>query len=53
MKQMGMQKYVLQLLGDIAYARENISWPFVKLEVDLQDWITSEKENWTAPVCNL
>ena len=34
-----MQKYIAQLLDVIAYATENISWPFAVNKLDIQDWI--------------
>jgi hypothetical protein len=48
-----MEKYIEQLLADIAYAAENVSWPFVEKEMDLHDWISEEDEDKTAPVRNL
>jgi hypothetical protein len=48
-----MEKYIAQLLADIAYATENISWPFVEREVDIHDWISPEEEARTAPVREL
>lgn len=60
-----MEKYITQLLDDIALAAENISWPvcptwsceagrpFVEREVDLHDWISEKEEDRTAPVRDL
>jgi len=48
-----MEKYLGQLLSDIAYATENVSWPFVEKEMQLRDWITDEEEEKTAPARNL
>ncbi len=48
-----MQKYIHQLLSDIAYATGNISLPFIEKELELNDWITNEEENKTAQVRNL
>jgi len=48
-----MQKYISQLLADIAYATENISWPFVVHELDIWEWIPDDEEDRTAPVRDL
>ena len=48
-----MEKYISQLLADIAYAKENISWPFAGDGLDLWDWVSPEDEDRTAPVRNL
>ena len=49
-----MQKYVDQLLADIAYATQNVSWPYpTKESYELYDWISEEEENKTAPVYKL
>lgn len=49
-----MERYIEQLLGDIAYATENISWPYIKKEsYELQDWIPEEEEDKNAPIRNL
>ncbi|MBS1622134.1 MAG: hypothetical protein JST10_10700 [Bacteroidetes bacterium] len=48
-----MEKYFNQLLDDIAYATNNISWPFAEKELQLWDWIPDEEENQTAPIRNL
>ena len=48
-----MEKYINQLLADIAYATENVSLPFIEKELALHDWISDEEENRTAPVRNL
>jgi hypothetical protein len=48
-----MQQYVNQLLADIAYASNNVSWPFAEKELQLHDWISDEDEDKTAPIRNL
>ncbi|MEO6252892.1 MAG: hypothetical protein ABIO79_06285 [Ferruginibacter sp.] len=48
-----MEKYISQLLADIAYATKNVSLPFMEKGLDLQDWISDEEEDKTAPVRNL
>ena len=49
-----MEKYISQLLADIAYATQNVSWPYPKKEsYELHDWIPEEEENKTAPVYKL
>ena len=49
-----MERYISQLLSDIAYATENISWPYIKKEsYELQDWIPEEEEDRTAPIREL
>ena len=48
-----MQNYINQLLGDIAYVSENVSWPFAERELQLWDWIPDEEEDKTAPVRDL
>ena len=48
-----MEKYLDQLLGDIAYSTKNISLPFTEKELQLWDWISDEEEDQTAPVRNL
>jgi hypothetical protein len=48
-----MHSYLSHLLSDIAYATDNVSWPFIKEAVDWQDWISPEEEEQTAPVRNL
>ena len=45
-----MEKYIDQMLADIAYASENISWPFTEKELHLHDWISDEEEDKMAPV---
>ena len=41
------------MLGDIAYATENVSLPFIDTELHLHDWMTDEEEEKTAPVREL
>lgn len=48
-----MQKYITQLLGDMAHATENVSLPFVEKELQLHDWISDEEEDKIVPVRNL
>jgi hypothetical protein len=48
-----MEKYIEQLIADIAHATENVSLPFVERDLQLQDWLTEEEENKIAPVRNL
>jgi hypothetical protein len=48
-----MAKYISQLLIDIAYATENVSWPFVEEDGDLHDWIPPDEEERTAAVRDL
>jgi hypothetical protein len=48
-----MEKYISQLLDDIAYATQNISTPFIETEFSLGQWVLEEEENNTAPVRNL
>ena len=39
-----MEKYLNQLLADIAEATDNVSWPFVEKELQLHDWVSDEDE---------
>ena len=48
-----MERYIEQLLTDITYATENVSWPFVGNESFLLDWISEEEEEKTAHVRKL
>ena len=48
-----MENYIIQLLADITYATENVSWPFAEKELHLHDWISDDDEDKTAPVKNL
>ena len=48
-----MQKYIGQLLIDIADATENVSWPFVEKSGDWNDWVTHDEEESTAPIRQL
>jgi len=48
-----MERYLEQLSADIAYATENISWPYVEQELSFHDWISDEEEDNTAPTRNL
>ena len=44
---------ILQLLIDITYATENVSWPHVKQELCIYDWVSEEEEDNTAPIRKL
>lgn len=48
-----MQKYIDQLLEDIAYATQHISLPFTGSESSLTDWVPAEEEEKHAPTRNL
>ncbi|MBN4051624.1 hypothetical protein JYU16_02305, partial [bacterium AH-315-M05] len=48
-----MERYIEQLLIDIVYATENVSWPYMCQELDIHDWIPEEEEERTAPSRNL
>src|SRR5260221_13720918 len=48
-----MEKYILQLLSDIACTTENRSWPFLRKDLDFFDWISPDEEERTAPVRSL
>lgn len=48
-----MERYLEQLLMDITYATENVSWPYVKQELCIHDWVTEEEEENTAPTRKL
>lgn len=48
-----MQKYIHQLLDDIAYATKNVSVPFVKDELEWHIRMSDKEEDKTAPVRNL
>ena len=48
-----MQKYIHQLLEDIADATENVSIPFVEKDLEIYDWISDEDEEKSAPIRNL
>lgn len=48
-----MEKYISQLLADLAYSTENIAWPFVERELELCDWVSPEEEERTAPIREL
>lgn len=48
-----MQSYIQQLLEDIDYASENVSWPYAEKHVNLWDWVSPEEEDQTAPVREL
>ena len=47
-----MEKYIEQLLADIAFASQHVSWPFVEKQLELHDWIPADEEDKTAPVRN-
>ncbi len=44
-----MEKYLSQLLADIADATANVSSPFIEKELALQDWMPPEEEEKYAP----
>jgi len=48
-----MENYISQLLSDIRYATENVSWPYAEKELHLWDWMSDEDEDKTAPVREL
>jgi hypothetical protein len=48
-----MEKYILQLLADILYAKENVSFPRGEKEINWWDWISEEEEDATALVLSL
>lgn len=48
-----MQRYVQQLLMDIADATQNYQEPFAEKKVSLHDWVPAEEEEATAHVRNL
>ena len=43
-----MQQYIDQLLTDITYATENVSWPFTEKKLELHDWMPDEEEDNTC-----
>ncbi|MEA3495685.1 MAG: hypothetical protein U9R42_06585, partial [Bacteroidota bacterium] len=45
-----MEKYLEQLLMDIAFATENVSCPYVEHELSIHDWITEEDDDKTAVI---
>ena len=50
---MEMQRYVEQLLKDIAYATENVNWPYQEQVLDVHDWISDDEEERVAPALPL
>ncbi|MBI4648139.1 MAG: hypothetical protein HY738_16525 [Bacteroidia bacterium] len=49
-----MERYLEQLLADIAFATQNVRLPFVEQEeVSLFDWVSEEEEERTAPTRQL
>lgn len=50
---MAMEKYIEQLLADISYATENISWPWPDGPLELHDWVPDDEEDKNAPVKEL
>jgi hypothetical protein len=44
-----MERYVEQLLGDIACATEDVDVPYAFQECSIHDWIPDEEENRSAP----
>ena len=43
-----MERYIVQLLADIVYAGENVSWPYMKQELDIHDWVPDEEDERNA-----
>lgn len=49
-----MEKYISQLLDDIAYATGNVSWPYIRKEsYDLWEVPSPDEENKNAPLRDL
>lgn len=48
-----MEKYIEQLLTDIAHSTKNVSLPFAEKAMELHDWISPDEEEKTAPVREL
>jgi hypothetical protein len=48
-----MNKYINQLLEDILIATANVAMPYAEKEWDIEDWLSEEEEDKTAPVRNL
>src|SRR3990172_11355757 len=48
-----MEKYIEQLLTDIAHSTKNVSLPFAEKAMELNDWISPDEEEKTAPVREL
>lgn len=48
-----MEEYLQQLLNDIAGVTEHIGLPFEEKHLQLNDWISDEEEESTAPVRQL
>lgn len=48
-----MDKYIEQLLADIACATENVSLPFAEKQLELHDWISDEEESRITSVREL
>ena len=46
---MAIERYVEQLLADIAYATENVEWPYRERESDILSWVSDADEERTAP----
>ena len=44
-----MERYVEQLLEDIACATENVDWPYREAGLGIHDWVSDEEEERTAP----
>jgi hypothetical protein len=45
-----MQRYLAQLLADIVQATANVSLSYADKQLDLQDWLSPEEEEATAPI---
>jgi hypothetical protein len=48
-----MERYLQQLLSDIASASKNVSWPYAEKEIDIWSWVSPEEEDQIAPVREL
>ncbi|MFO1498184.1 MAG: hypothetical protein U1G07_07295 [Verrucomicrobiota bacterium] len=48
-----MERYVKQLLEDIASAAENVAWPYHENGYDLEAWMPDHEEEQTAPRVSL
>ena len=48
-----MERYVKGLLEDIAFAAENVDWPYAETDLGLADWIPDEEEERIAPCVSL
>ncbi len=44
-----MEKYLQQLLADIARAAQHVDWPYPDRPLELHEWISDDEEDKTAP----